>query len=274
MHLSFLLKDARAFSLHGSCCRWVSRAVLKPPLSKHIKAVSWLCCGRAVCLYARKPARRKSGQSCCRRARTVSHTHLFSKGFDFMLSFKNCKCLMDSWWRLAWAKNAHVYRLQVLCGKIPSFHGSCISSRFNISIEQLTFNSCMNGHICTKTARSSPGCVEKQKKRMSRCYLQEFDLFFCHPTPMNTSMSNQPNSIDLCWGKTSWIAKRMNHTYGFKRYVGVQNQGNLSPSYAIHLTHENPTNICRLTSLSLSIQDKKTLRLTCGQLWLFKGCLN
>lgn len=159
--------DTRAFSLHGSCCRWVSRAVLKPPLSKHIKAVSWLCCGRAVCLYAIKPARRKSGQSCCRQARTVSHTHLFSKGFDFMLSFKNWKCLMDSWWHLVWTKNVHVYCLQILCGKIPSFHGSCISSRFSISMEQLTFNSCMNRHICSPTTRSSPVCVKKKKKGWS-----------------------------------------------------------------------------------------------------------
>lgn len=121
---------------HGSCCRWVSRAVLKPLLSKHIKAVSWPCCGRVVCLYAIKPVRRKSRQCCFWQAHTDSeacthtHTHTFIfKRFDFMLSFTIWKCLMDSSlvWCFVWTKNVHM--LYCLCWTVLSFQPFCIFSK-------------------------------------------------------------------------------------------------------------------------------------------------
>ncbi|KAJ4942580.1 hypothetical protein JOQ06_012434, partial [Pogonophryne albipinna] len=42
----------------------VSSADIMPPLSKHIKAVSWRCCGRAVCLSTAQPERRKKSSQC------------------------------------------------------------------------------------------------------------------------------------------------------------------------------------------------------------------
>ncbi len=61
--------------LHAPCCRWASRAVIKLPLSKHIKAVSWRCCGRAVCLCTAKPGRRKKSSQCHWHAYTQECTH-------------------------------------------------------------------------------------------------------------------------------------------------------------------------------------------------------